>query len=103
MRTLIDREMYPDEVDYEARTRPRTISVLTVLMVTAIVLSYLGANALPTALVNSGMMEPWPSYDDPRPRWMVMTFVGVLTAFMLVVGLFQAVHAFQHSGGDDEI
>ncbi len=102
MRTLIDHELYPDKADYEASARPRTISVVVVLMVTAIVISYLGAYAVPTALVNADMMAPWPVYDDPRPRWVVMTFVGVLTSFLLIVGLFQVINAFQNGGGDVE-
>src|SRR5688572_1880537 len=102
MRTLIDHELYPDKVDYAANARPRTISVVVVLMVTAIVVSYLGAYAVPTALVNAEMMAPWPTYDDPRPRWVVMTFVGVLTSFLLIGGLFQLVHVFQNSGGEEE-
>ena len=95
MRTLIDRELYPNEVDPVASTRPRTLSVVTVLMVTAIVLSYLGAWAVPTALVNSNIMEPWPNYDDPRPRWVVMAFIGLLSSFLLLLGLFQVLGAVQ--------
>jgi len=95
MRTLIDRELYPNEMDPAANTRPRTLSVVTVLMVTAVVLSYLGAYAVPTALVNSNIMEPWPNYDDPRPRWVVMTFVGLLSSFLLMLGLFQVLGALQ--------
>lgn len=94
MPTLIDRELYPaDDSDYAPR--PRTVSVLTVLMVTAVVLSYLVSYALPHALVAANAMQPWPAYADPRPRWMVLCFTVLLSTFVVLMGIFYLLNALQ--------
>ena len=89
MPTLIDQELYPQGDDLEAGNRPRTVSVLILLMFAACTLSYLVAYAAPGALVSANVLAPWPSYDDPRPRWMVTSFVLLLGSFILVMMFFR--------------
>ena len=89
MPTLIDQDLYPEGTDVEAASRPNTVSVLIVLMFAACTLSYLIAYAAPGALVSANVLQPWPSYDDPRPRWMVTSFVILLGSFILVMMFFR--------------
>ena len=89
MPTLIDEEMYPQGTDVEAASRPRASSAMIVLMFAACTLSYLIAYAAPGALVSADILKPWPSYDDPRPRWMVTSFVLLLGSFILITMFFR--------------
>lgn len=93
MPTLIDRELYPQ--DNDAVSRPHTVSVLIVLLVTAVVVSYLVGYALPSALVLSDVLPPWPPYDDPRRRWMALSLFTILSSYMGVWGFFRALGAAQ--------
>jgi hypothetical protein len=93
MPTLIDKELYPDDITPEHR--PNTISVLVVLLVTAVVISYLVGYALPHALVLNNVMEPWPPYDDPRRRWMALSLFTVLSSYMVLWGFFRLLGALQ--------
>jgi uncharacterized RDD family membrane protein YckC len=61
--------------------RPRTITVLVMLVAVAIFFSYLAAFALSSALVSAELITPWAKVDDPRPRWF-------LIAFLIQLGLF---------------
>jgi hypothetical protein len=94
MPTLIDRDMY-QENDPEAGRRPHTMSVLTVLMVTAVVFSYLIAYALPQALLAADVIEPWAAYNDPRARWMATAMFVLLGSFVSLWALFRMLGAFQ--------
>ena len=89
MPTLIDDEMYPTGTDVEAAHRPRASSAMIVLMFAACVLSYLIAYAAPGALVSANVIQAWPAYDDPRPRWMVTCFVLLLGSFILITMFFR--------------
>jgi hypothetical protein len=95
MPTLIDQELYPQHQDIEDANRPRTLSVLIVLMFAATTISYLAAYAAPSALVSASMLAPWPSYTDPRPRWMAMSFVALMISFMVIGGLFRLLGRLQ--------
>lgn len=92
MPTLIDRDVYQDN-DPNAAHRPHTMSVLTVLMVTSVVFSYLIAYALPQTLLSAGMIEPWPAYNDPRARWMATAMFVILGSFVSIWGLFRVLGA----------
>ncbi len=61
--------------------RASTVQVLGLLVSTAFALSYLGAYAFTNALLDAGMLQPWGSGPDPRPRWMALTFVTLLALF----------------------
>ena len=94
MPTLIDKELYPDEVPGTGNG-PHTISVLIVLLVTAVVVSYLVGYALPSALVLGDVLQPWPVYDDPRRRWMALSLFTILASYMVLWGFFRLLGAFQ--------
>ena len=93
MPTLIDRDLYPD--DNGGERRPNTISVLIVLLVTAVVISYLIGYAVPHALIMSDVLQPWPPYDDPRRRWMALSLFTILASYMGLWGFFRMLGAFQ--------
>ena len=95
MPTLIDQELYPEERDLERVNRPKTLSVLILLMFAAVTLSYLIAYAAPGALVSADVLAPWPSYADPRPRWMFVSFAGLMGAFIVITGLFRLLGRIQ--------
>ena len=95
MPTLIDQEMYPEDRDLEAGNRPRTLSVLILLMFAAVTISYLAAYAAPAALVTADVLAPWPSYADPRPRWMFVSFCGLTGSFIVITGLFRLLGRLQ--------
>jgi hypothetical protein len=93
MPTLIDRELYPEESGPERR--PNTFSVLIVLLVTAVVISYLVGYAVPQALIMADVLQPWPPYDDPRRRWMALSLFTILASYMGLWGFFRMLGAFQ--------
>jgi hypothetical protein len=95
MPTLIDQELYPQEREAEYSSRPRTLSVLILLMFAAVTISYLVAYAAPGALVSADVLAPWPSYADPRPRWMFMSFCGLMGSFIVIHGLFRILSRLQ--------
>ncbi len=69
------------EIEPAATPRTRTINVLILLVLAALVFSYLGAYAVTNTLVNADMLPRWPAGQDPRPRWM-------LTGFFTLLGVF---------------
>ena len=71
-----DTEMQP-----VVEPRSRTINVLILLMVAALVFSYLGAYAVTNTLVAADMLPRWAPKADPRPRWMLIGFVTLLGSF----------------------
>lgn len=84
--------MEPIAADLDTTTptqSPRTVNVLVLLTVVAAVFSYLGAYAGANALLKAELIERWPAGHDPRPRWMLIGFCGMLTAFLLVGGLLR--------------
>jgi hypothetical protein len=93
MPTLIDRDLYPE--DNGGERKPNTFSVLIVLLVTAVVISYLIGYALPHALIVSDVLQPWPPYDDPRRRWMALSLFTILASYMGLWGFFRMLGAFQ--------
>lgn len=93
MPTLIDRDLDPQ--DNGTEHRPNTISVLVVLLVTAVVTSYLVGYAVPHALIVSDVLQPWPPYDDPRRRWMALSLFTILASYMGLWGFFRMLGAMQ--------
>ena len=76
------------EIEFAEEARPRTVTVLVLLSVTALVLSYLGAYALAGALHNAELLT-WNPGDDPRPRWFITGFLGLSSGFALIGGAFR--------------
>ena len=61
--------------------RPRTITVLAMLVAAAAGFSYLGAYAVANAL-RAAEVITWPADADPRPRWMIVGFTSLLGLFI---------------------
>jgi hypothetical protein len=78
-----------NEVEFETAPtpeRPRTATVLGLLVASAAILSYLGSYAMANALVSAEVLKPWPHDHDPRLRWF-------LTGFVILVSVFFAIGA----------
>ena len=74
----------PDVAPIPAPRRPRTLSVLGVILAAAIAVSYLTAFAGANALVAAHVLQPLPRDHDPRPRWMFATLAILLTIFLAI-------------------
>jgi hypothetical protein len=74
---------------------PRTIVVLALLAGVALVFSWLAAYAVSDALVHADILAAWPSDRDPRPRWLVESFVGLLSGLVLIASIFRIVSGRQ--------
>jgi hypothetical protein len=95
MRTFIDDELYPQDSGIERANRPGTFSVLVVLMFAAVTISYLVAYAAPSALVSAKVLQPWQYGGDPRPRWMLLSFIALMGGFVVITGLFRVLSRLQ--------
>jgi hypothetical protein len=93
MPTLIDKELYPE--DSASEPRAHTFSVLIVLLVSAVVTSYLVGYALPQALIYADVLQPWPPYGDPRRRWMALSLFTILASYMGLWGFFRLLGGLQ--------
>jgi hypothetical protein len=74
------------EEDVLQSPRPHTLTVLVLLVLAALTISYLAAYALPDALVASQIMPPWRHDVDPRPHWMLMGFASLFGSLMGISG-----------------
>jgi hypothetical protein len=83
----VEIEVGQQSPDLDTRRKPPTVVVLVLLAAVAAVFSYLAAYAAADALVAAEVLPPWPADSDPRPRWMLGSFLGV----MVVLGLGAAV------------
>ena len=72
------------EVEMFEPPRPKTATVVSLLVGAALILSYLAAYAVTNALVAADVISPWPRDRDPRPRWMGVGFFALITAFAVV-------------------
>jgi hypothetical protein len=67
--------------------KPRTVTVLGILVITAFTFSFLGSYAVYNALVNAGVLQQY-SGPDPRPKWLAMGFCALMIIFLLIgIGL----------------
>jgi hypothetical protein len=69
--------------------------VALLLLLVAVVFSYLGAFALTNALISADLLERWPPGSDPRPRWMITSF-ATLTAVFTVIALWLKWTSWRH-------
>ena len=76
------------EGDTDAPARPRTMTVLGLLALTALTFSYLGSYAVYNALVVAKLADGWHGVD-PRPRWLITSFCVLMLLFMAVGELFR--------------
>jgi hypothetical protein len=84
--TLID----PSEREFASPPAPpRTLKVLLVVVVAALMVSWIGAYAVTNALVAAEVMSPWQPGHDPRPQRMGVLFATLLAAFTAAALLFR--------------
>jgi hypothetical protein len=67
--------------DAPADVKPRTATVLGLLVLTSLTISYVGAYAVSGALKRAEIIRPWPPGTDPRLRWLLIGFVVLLASF----------------------
>ncbi len=72
-----------------AEPRAKTTSVVILLAVAAITLSYLASYAVTDALVASNVLPAWSPGADPRPAWMLKSFLGLCAAFVVIGTIFR--------------
>jgi hypothetical protein len=94
-RAQLDAQL-EDGIDASVAPRPRTGTVLALLVTAALVLSYFVAYPLNNALRAAEVLAPPPAAGyDPRLRWMAVTFVSVLSAFAIAAGVFRLLNRRQ--------
>ena len=67
--------------------RSSTISVLVLMGVFAVIVSYLIAYAGANALASADVIPQWSRGSDPRPRWFGNTFAILMGGFIVVGGI----------------
>ena len=72
----------PEMVPADDPRKPRTAVVLAIVLAAALAASYLAAFAGTSALIAADLLPPFPRGQDPRPRWMMLLFSGLLTVFV---------------------
>lgn len=63
--------------------------VLVLMTLAAGVFSYLGAFAVTGTLAAADVIDKWPPHNDPRPRWMAVSFATLLASFLVIATLFR--------------
>ena len=74
-----------------AGRRPRTLAVLALMTITALLFSYLGAYAVTDALAAADVLPRRPAGPDPRPWWLLWGFGAIMTAFAAAAAVARAV------------
>ncbi|MGH7213625.1 MAG: hypothetical protein ACREIT_02500 [Tepidisphaeraceae bacterium] len=100
-------QLSPDLDDADAPSpgdlRPKTRTVLGLLVGAALVLSYLGAYAMSGALVGAELLPRWKPGEDPRLKWMAAGFCSLLATFMGLGALFRWVSKKQLARIDEMV
>ena len=73
-----------DEQISPPQPEPRATTVLGLLTLAALTVSYLVAYAIAGALVDSDVLAHWPPAQDPRARWMAYLFAALMGTSLLV-------------------
>ncbi len=73
----------------EEPARPRTLTVLATLMGVALMFSWLVAYAFFDALVAAELISRSSTLHDPRPRWLLGMFTGLMSLFGLIALIFR--------------
>ena len=73
-------------VESALKRAPRTLTVLLLLVGGAGALSYLGSYAITGVLAAAEVIPRWPADNDPRPRWLALSFAVLLGGFGLLGG-----------------
>ena len=65
----------------------KTVIAVSLLLMTALLFSYLLAYAMTDALATAKVMQRWTAEADPRPMWMIRAFVVLTATFGAICGL----------------
>ena len=85
------------------RSRPfRTLTVFVLLLIAALVFSYLGAFAVTDALAKADLIESWSAEHDPRMRWMMNSF-GYCVGTFLVIAILMKWSSWRQMQNVDEL
>ena len=80
-----------NEVEFESApsisARPRTTTVVGLLIGVAGIISYLTSYAMANALVAAEIVKPWTKDHDPRPKWFAAGFVILILAFTAIAAI----------------
>lgn len=74
---------------------PNLMFVVTLLVLAAFTLAYLGSYAISSAMVKAELIKAWSPSNDPRPVWLMSGFFLLLGLF--TTGLLVARHLSQRS------
>lgn len=74
---------------------PNMVFVVTLLVLAAFTLAYLGSYAISSAMVKAELIKAWTPSNDPRPVWLMSGFFLLLGLF--TTGLLVARHLSQRS------
>lgn len=91
---LTDMELSNDDIIAEP-PRPKTLTVLATLMGVALLVSWLVAYAFFDALVAAELVARSTGSSDPRPRWLLGVFTGLMSLFGLVALLLRGLSGRQ--------
>jgi hypothetical protein len=69
---------FDDDAEASPDIRPKTSSVLMLLVIAAGLFSYIGAYPMTTALAGADLIAPVTAAHDPRPVWAGSAFVAIL-------------------------
>ena len=78
-----------DSADLPLLRSPRTLNVLLLFVTVAAVFSYLCAYAGTNALLKAELLDKWPPGRDPRPRWLLVSFTGILIGCVAIASLLR--------------
>ena len=84
-----NRHEHDDDGGTAQHTQSRTSTTLVFLASFAVIASYLGCYAVTNALVTAGLLSPFSGGDDPRPRWMINSFLALFGGFGVLAVLFR--------------
>jgi len=81
--------MQGTEQDIPVEKPPRVWKILGTLAGAALLFSWLGAYAVTNALANADLIRRPSREHDPRPLWMIESFLTLLATFMIVGGVMR--------------
>jgi hypothetical protein len=83
-------EIMLEDEDKPGLPPPRTVTVLIFLAAFAVVMSWLSCYAVPNALVAADVLKPFAERaSDPRPRWMMTSFIIIFCASGFLAMVFR--------------
>jgi len=78
-------EIFEDDLPPVPPAKPRTLTVLALLLTAAATFSYLGAYCVTDALAKANIIGPiHRASRDPRPEWAVISFTSMIASFVAV-------------------